>query len=119
MSAHGLTSLRSARLPDRLARMLSRRRLRNGLTLALVVAAPILAIFTLVVLGKVGVTGGSRLLSLALVLDFVYLLLLLGLVLMRIAQMVASRRRARAGSRLHSRLVGIFALRGKTVYERL
>ena len=97
MSAHGLTSLRSARLPDRLARMLSRRRLRNGLTLALVVAAPILAIFTLVVLGKVGVTGGSRLLSLALVLDFVYLLLLLGLVLMRIAQMVASRRRARAG----------------------
>ena len=110
MSAHGLTSLRSARLPDRLARMLSRRRLRNGLTLALVVAAPILAIFTLVVLGKVGVTGGSRLLSLALVLDFVYLLLLLGLVLMRIAQMVASRRRARAGSRLHSRLVGIFAL---------
>ena len=110
MSANGLTSMRGARLADRLARLTARRRLRTGATLAVVIAAPILAIFTVIVLGKVGLTGGSRLLSLALVLDFVYLLLLLGLVLMRIAQMIASRKRARAGSRLHTRLVGIFAM---------
>ena len=110
MSGYGLTQFRGARLTDRLARLTARRRVRTGLTLALVVAAVVLAVFTVIVLGKVGVTGGSRLLSLALVLDFVYLLLLLGLVLTRIAQMIASRRRARAGSRLHTRLVGIFAL---------
>ncbi|WBU61886.1 sensor histidine kinase NtrY-like [Paracoccus albus] len=90
--------------------MIARRRLRTGLTLALVAAAPVLAIFTVIVLGKVGVTGGSRLLSLALVLDFVYLLLVLGLVLMRVAQIAAARKRSSAGSRLHARLVGIFAL---------
>ncbi|MDO5640906.1 MAG: ATP-binding protein [Paracoccus sp. (in: a-proteobacteria)] len=80
------------------------------LTLALVLTAPVLIGFTIFVMGKDGVVGGSRLLSLALLLDFVYLLLLLGLILMKIAQMVAARRRARAGSRLHARLVGIFAL---------
>ncbi|TKW68631.1 MAG: HAMP domain-containing protein [Paracoccus denitrificans] len=102
--------MQGTRLADRLARLAARRRLRTALTLAVVIAAPVLALFTVFVLGKVGLTGGSRLLSLALVLDFVYLLLLLGLMLMRIAQMVASRKRARAGSRLHARLVGIFAL---------
>ena len=49
-------------------------------------------------------------LGLILVLDFVYLLFLLGMVLTRLAQMIAARRRVRAGSRLHARLVGIFAL---------
>ncbi|TXB68797.1 HAMP domain-containing protein [Paracoccus aurantiacus] len=110
MSAQGLTPIRAAKLADRLARLAARRRWRTFGTLAIVVAAPVLAVLTVIVLGTVGVTGGSRWLSLVLVLDFVYLLLLLGLVLMRLAQMIASRRRARAGSRLHSRLVGIFAL---------
>ena len=110
MPASGLTSIRASRLADRLAQLAARRRWRTVATLSLVVAAPVLALLTLVVMGKVGLTGGSRWLSLVLVLDFVYLLLLLGLVLMRLAQMVAARRQVRAGSRLHSRLVGIFAL---------
>ncbi len=110
MSAPGLTPIRASRLADRLARLTARRRWRTVVTLAIVVAAPVLAMLTVIVLGTVGVTGGSRGLSLVLVLDFVYLLLLLGLVLMRLAQMIAARRRSRAGSRLHARLVGIFAL---------
>ena len=71
MSGYGLTQFRGARLTDRLARLTARRRVRTGLTLALVVAAVVLAVFTVIVLGKVGVTGGSRLGSLALVLEFV------------------------------------------------
>jgi len=110
MAAQGLMQIRASRWADRLAGLAARRRLRTGATLALVVMAPVLGILTVVVLGAVGVTGGSKVLSLVLLLDFVYLLLLLGLVLMRLAQMAAARRRARAGSRLHARLVGIFAL---------
>lgn len=110
MAASGLTSLRGHRFADRLARLAAQRRWRTVVTLAVVVTAPILAVLTVVVLMLVGVAGGSRWLSLVLLLDFVYLLLLLGLVLMRLAQIVAARRRASAGSRLHSRLVGIFAL---------
>ena len=82
MSAPGLTPIRASRLADRLARLTARRRWRTVATLAIVVAAPVLAMLTVIVLGTVGVTGGSRGLSLVLVLDFVYLLLLLGLVLM-------------------------------------
>ena len=110
MAASGLTAIRASRLADRLARLAARRRWRTVVTLAIVLTAPVLATLTVIVLGTVGVTGGSRGLSLVLVLDFVYLLLLLGLVLIRLTQMIASRKRARAGSRLHARLVGIFAL---------
>ncbi|WBU54077.1 PAS domain-containing sensor histidine kinase [Paracoccus sp. SCSIO 75233] len=110
MAASGLTTLRASRLADRLARVAAQRRLRTAATLVLVVAAPVLALLTIIVLGTVGITGGSRWLSFVLVLDFAYMLVLLGLVLMRLAQMAAARRRSRAGSRLHSRLVGIFAL---------
>ncbi|WBU65723.1 sensor histidine kinase NtrY-like [Paracoccus aerodenitrificans] len=110
MPTPGLTTIRASRLADRLARLSALRRWRTLTTLVIVLTAPVLAVLTVVVLGLVGVTGGSRWLSLVLVLDFVYLILLLGLVLMRLAQMIAARRRVRAGSRLHSRLVGIFAL---------
>ncbi|MDO5605687.1 MAG: ATP-binding protein [Paracoccus sp. (in: a-proteobacteria)] len=102
--------MRASRLADRLARLAARRRWRTVAMLLIVAAAPVLVVLTVVMLGAVGVTGGSRWLSLILVLDFVYLLLLLGLLLARLAQMIAERRRARAGSRLHARLVGIFAL---------
>ncbi|SDE58526.1 two-component system, NtrC family, nitrogen regulation sensor histidine kinase NtrY [Paracoccus isoporae] len=110
MAATGLTSIRAHRFADRLARLAARRRSRTVVTLAVVVTAPVLAVLTVIVLMLVGVAGGSRWLSLVLLLDFIYLLLLIGLVLIRLAQIVAGRRHARAGSRLHSRLVGIFAL---------
>ncbi|MFV0408949.1 MAG: ATP-binding protein [Paracoccus sp. (in: a-proteobacteria)] len=110
MAGSGPKSIRASRLADRLARMAARRRWRNASTLAVMVAGPVLAVLTLAVLSQVGVSGGSRWLSFVLVIDFVYLLVLLGLVLMRLAQMMAARRRASAGSRLHTRLVGIFAL---------
>ncbi|MFV0291866.1 MAG: ATP-binding protein [Paracoccus sp. (in: a-proteobacteria)] len=110
MAVSGLTQFRAARFADKLARLAARRRWRTITTWVIVVAAPLLSVLTVAVLSTVGVTGGSRVLSFILVLDFVYLLLVLGLVLMRLAQMVAARRRSRAGSRLHARLVGIFAL---------
>lgn len=110
MSETSLTIFRMSRLADWLVRFFMSRRWRLVLTLTLVIAASVLTLLTIVVLGKVGLTGGSRWLSFVLVLDFIYLLLLLGMVSVRLSQMIVARRRARAGSRLHARLVGIFAL---------
>ena len=42
--------------------------------------------------------------------DLVYVLMVASLVLMRVAQMIAARRRKSAGSRLHLRLTGVFAI---------
>ncbi|UFM66858.1 PAS domain-containing sensor histidine kinase [Paracoccus sp. MA] len=54
------------------------------------------------------VSGGS-LLRLVLLADLLYLIVLTGLVVARMAQIVAARRKSAAGSRLHMRLVGVFA----------
>ncbi|WP_353620672.1 sensor histidine kinase NtrY-like [Paracoccus sediminicola] len=110
MAAPGLTSMRTSRLADRLARLAARRRWRTAATLTIVMVGVLLGVATVAALIFVGIAGGSRVLGLILVLDFVYLLFLLGMVLTRLAQMIAARRRVRAGSRLHARLVGIFAL---------
>ncbi|WBU58457.1 PAS domain-containing sensor histidine kinase [Paracoccus sediminicola] len=102
--------MRTSRLADRLARLAARRRWRTAATLTIVMVGVLLGVATVAALIFVGIAGGSRVLGLILVLDFVYLLFLLGMVLTRLAQMIAARRRVRAGSRLHARLVGIFAL---------
>lgn len=94
---------------DRLARFRRQRRVRNIFTLSLVVLGPVLAIGTFVVLGPMGQGADSTSLRLILLGDFVYFLVLAGLILMRLAQMVAARRARSAGSRLTLRLTGVFA----------
>ncbi|WP_412175625.1 ATP-binding protein [Albidovulum litorale] len=79
------------------------------MTLGLVVLGPLLAIATFIALGPFGQGAESDSLRLILLADLVYFLALGGMVLARLARMIAARRARSAGSRLHMRLTGIFA----------
>ena len=79
-------------------------------TLGLVTLGPVLVVLTLMVLGPLNSTAGGTGLRLILLVDFIYILLIAALVLARVVRMVADRRRRSAGSRLHLRLTGVFAL---------
>ncbi|WP_223425809.1 sensor histidine kinase NtrY-like [Tateyamaria pelophila] len=92
---------------DRLRR---RRRVRNGVTFGLVLLGPILALTTFLVLGPLDQGASAPALRLILLADFVYVLVIAALVLSQIARLVAARRAKSAGSRLHLRLTGAFAL---------
>ncbi|MEO1550557.1 MAG: PAS domain-containing sensor histidine kinase [Pseudomonadota bacterium] len=83
--------------------------MRTALTLTLVVLGPVLAVVTFAALGSVdsGTTGALRA---VLLLDFVYVIVVTGLVAQRIGSMVMARRERSAGSKLHLYLTGVFAL---------
>ncbi|WGW03119.1 PAS domain-containing sensor histidine kinase [Tropicibacter oceani] len=81
------------------------------MTLALVALGPLLALATFLVLGPLDSGSGTQMsLRLILLADLVYVLLVAALVLSRVARMIADRRAQSAGSRLHLRLTGAFAL---------
>ena len=86
------------------------RRFRNAGTLSLVILGPVLVFATFIVLGPVDGTSSPVALRLVLMVDLVYALVVATLVAMRIASMIAARRARSAGSRLHLRLTGVFAL---------
>ncbi len=94
---------------DRITRLRRQRRFQNGVTVGLVVLGPILALATFVALGPFGQGANSTALRLVLLADLVYFLMLGGMVLARLARMIAARRAKSAGSRLHLRLTGVFA----------
>ncbi|MEZ5687020.1 MAG: PAS domain-containing sensor histidine kinase, partial [Paracoccaceae bacterium] len=83
--------------------------MQNLVTLGLVVLGPLLAVATFVVMGPLKLGADSTLLRLILLGDFIYFLLLAGLILMRLAQIITARRARSAGSRLTLRLTGVFA----------
>ncbi|MEL7089427.1 MAG: HAMP domain-containing protein, partial [Planctomycetota bacterium] len=93
---------------DRVLRLRKQRRFQNAATLGLVGLGPVLAIATYLVLGPAGQGASSVLLRTVILADLVYILLVAGLVLMRVARMVAARRAKSAGSQLHLRLTAIF-----------
>ncbi len=62
------------------------------------------------VLGPLDRTGSPLALRLVLLADLVYAIVISGMVMTRIASMIAARRAKSAGSRLHLRLTGVFAL---------
>jgi two-component system nitrogen regulation sensor histidine kinase NtrY len=86
------------------------RSLRGWGALGLVLLGPLLAVLTYLVMGPLDRGAGSDLLRLVLLADMVYVLVVAGLVLQRVARMVAARRSRSAGSRLHMRLTGVFAV---------
>ena len=88
----------------------ARRRLRTVSTISLVVLAPILVTLTLLALGPLDDAVGTDTLRLILLADLVYILVVAALVAARVARIVAERRSQSAGSRLHLRLSGVFAL---------
>ena len=94
---------------ERFTRLRRQRRFQNIVTLGLVILGPFLALATFVALGPFGQGAESGSLRLILLADLVYFLALGGMVLARLASMVAARRAKSAGSRLHMRLTGVFA----------
>ena len=84
--------------------------MQTTFTIGLVVAAPILAILTYVVVGPLDRGASSTMLRLVLLLDFIYVLVVAALVMRQVARMVAARRAKSAGSQLSLRLTGVFAL---------
>ena len=95
---------------ERLVRLRRARRLQNAATLGLVLLGPVLALSTFLVLGPLDQGSSALTLRLVLLADLVYVLVVATLVLGTIARMIAARRAQSAGSRLHLRLTGVFAL---------
>ena len=94
----------------RLGRLRRMRRMRNFATLGLVVLGPVLALSTYLILGPLGQAGNTLGLRLILLADIVYILVVAALVLAQVGRLIAARRAKSAGSRLHLRLTGVFAL---------
>jgi len=86
------------------------RRLRRQGIIALVVLGPVLAVATAVVLGSGVSDRGVGLLRVVLLLDLCYLIALIALIGWQVGSVVMARRRRSAGSKLHLRLTGVFAL---------
>ena len=95
---------------ERIARLWRTRRAQNLATLGLVILGPVLAITTLLLLGPLDQGADSTGLRTVLLADMVYTLVVAALVTQRVARMVAARRRRSAGSQLHLRLTGVFAV---------
>jgi two-component system, NtrC family, nitrogen regulation sensor histidine kinase NtrY len=86
------------------------KRVRNLFTFGLVVLGPVLALATYLMLGPLGQGTNTPSLRLILLADMVYVLLVAALVLSQVARLIAARRAKSAGSRLHLRLTGVFAM---------
>ena len=95
---------------ERVAHLRRQRRVQNAATLGVVILGPVLTIATLLLLGPMDQGASSFWLRLVLLTDLVYVLVVAALVTQRVVQMIAARRRRSAGSRLHLRLTGVFAL---------
>ncbi|MDF3605716.1 PAS domain-containing sensor histidine kinase [Paracoccus sp. DMF-8] len=95
---------------ERLERLRRQRKLQNISTIGLVILGPVLAILTFLAMGDIpGQSTSGNALRLILLADLIYLLILTGLVAARMVQIFAARRKSAAGSRLHMRLVRVFA----------
>jgi two-component system, NtrC family, nitrogen regulation sensor histidine kinase NtrY len=94
----------------RFSRWRRSRRIQNASTLGLVILGPVLVAATYIVLGPLDQGGSAPSLRIVLLADLVYVLVVAALVMGRVAQMIAARRDKSAGSRLHLRLTGVFAL---------
>jgi two-component system nitrogen regulation sensor histidine kinase NtrY len=95
---------------NRLLRLRRQRRVQTATTFVLVFLGPVLAVATFLALGPFNQSSNSPTLRLVLLADLVYILGVATLVLGRVARLVSDRRSQSAGSRLHLRLSGVFAL---------
>ena len=81
---------------------------QSAVNISLILLGPLLAIATYLFLGPFNVAGQSVWLRFFLLLDLVYVLLIVGIVLVRILYVLSQRRSRLAGSKLHFRLAGVF-----------
>ncbi|XDB00258.1 PAS domain-containing sensor histidine kinase [Sulfitobacter sp. LCG007] len=97
-------------MATRVSHLRNARRLRRYASLGLVVLGPVLALLTYTVLGPLAQVANTLSLRLILLTDLVYILAVAALVLVQVGRLIAARRAKSAGSRLHLRLIGVFAL---------
>ena len=81
---------------------------QSAINIALILFGPLLAVATYLFLGPFNVAGQSVWLRFFLLLDLIYVLLIVGIVLVRILFVLSQRRSRLAGSKLHFRLAGVF-----------
>ena len=81
---------------------------QSSLNISLIVLGPLLAVATYLFLGPFNVAGQSVWLRFFLLLDLVYVLLIVGIVLVKILYVLSQRRSRLAGSKLHFRLASVF-----------
>ena len=94
---------------ERLAKVGLPRHWRGAMAAGVLLVGVLLAIATTTVLGPLAQGAESRMLRLILLLDLAYLIVLIGIIVLRMARLITARRKTAAGSRLHARLVLIFA----------
>tara|TARA_B100001057_G_scaffold45912_1_gene40957 strand:- start:50 stop:2275 length:2226 start_codon:yes stop_codon:yes gene_type:complete len=82
--------------------------LQSAVNISLILLGPLLAVATYLFLGPFNIAGQSIWLRFFLLLDLVYVLLIIGIVLVRILYVLSQRRSRLAGSKLHFRLAGVF-----------
>ncbi|WP_322865888.1 PAS domain-containing sensor histidine kinase [Aquicoccus sp. G2-2] len=95
---------------NRLVRLRRIKRAQNIATFGLVVLGPILVLATYLVLGPLQQGANSSSLRFVMLADLIYVVAVAALVLYRVTRMVVARRARSAGSRLHLRLTGVFAI---------
>ena len=95
---------------ERLEQLRRQRKLQNVAVVGLAVLGPVLVALTFLAMSEItrDVLGRTAL-RLILLADLIYLLLLSGMLVARVAGIVMARRKSAAGSRLHMRLVTVFA----------
>lgn len=88
------------------------RRARNRLAFAVVALAPVLAVITIIALGDTEnrAPAAPEMLRTIFLMDLVYIISVAGLLVWRVAALIAARRTQSAGSRLHLRLTGVFGV---------
>ena len=91
-----------------LSNYLNLKPLKSFINICLIILGPLLAIATYLFLGPFNVVGQSAWLRFFLLLDLIYVLLIVGIVLVRILYVLSQRRSRLAGSKLHFRLASVF-----------
>ena len=91
-----------------LSNYLNLKPLKSLINICLIILGPILAVATYLFLGPFNVAGQSAWLRFFLLLDLIYVLLIVGIVLVRILYVLSQRRSRLAGSKLHFRLASVF-----------
>ena len=81
---------------------------QSAINIALILFGPLLAVATYLFLGPFNVAGQSVWLRFFLLLDLIYVLLIVGIVLVKILYVLSQRRSRLAGSKLHFRLASVF-----------
>ena len=102
----GVTKNKS--LSKLLANYLNLKPHQSFINITLIILGPLLAIATYLFLGPFNVAGQSAWLRFFLLLDLIYVLLIVGIVLVRILYVLSQRRSRLAGSKLHFRLASVF-----------